>query len=88
MTPQASQELRDQWDGACHCLEYLNQRGWRLNRQRCWIPPTKDCKPTRLEYSAIEYLVEEWDYGGIYRPKRTLRERMKGLVKRLLGGRA
>lgn len=68
--PQASQELREEWmaDGIASdekAMQYLKAAGYRLTRQWFWIKPTPAHSPTDKEWSAICFLVDEWDFGGI-----------------------
>lgn len=67
--PQASDELRAEWPGGDYqATQYLaDERGFMLTRRWTWVPPTPmDYKDlSEREYSAILYLVHEWDYGGL-----------------------
>lgn len=64
--PQASDEARAEWSGPNDetALAYLEARGYVLDPEWCWRPPTKGWKPTDKDWSAMRFLVEEWDYGG------------------------
>jgi len=67
--PQASEELRRKWGGeqgvgedkAC---DYLQAKGFVLTRQWEWCRATP---PNEEEAEAMQFLFEEWDWGG-YRP--------------------
>lgn len=71
--PQATEELRQLWHYNSDTPDYsaehflINERGFMLTRRWTWVPPVPmdygmlDEK----EYSAILYLVQEWDYGGL-----------------------
>jgi len=66
MTPQASDERRRRWPGGdAEALIFLNDSGFRLQRDYTFQPPSADYMPTERELDAIAYLVEEWDYGGL-----------------------
>ncbi len=67
--PQSSDELRAYWGGVepRTAMEYLEDRGYRPGKNWSWIPPnglTYDTMPER-DYKAIQFLIEEWDYGGL-----------------------
>lgn len=67
--PMASPELRRQW-GIDNCLAetYLRMRGFRLNEQWFWEHDTlRDWEDlSELDRSAIRFLADEWDYGGLW----------------------
>lgn len=66
--PQASSRLQRIWhngfagydEGA---IKYLQERGYTLTRKYQWVPP--DREPTDQELDAIDYLIGEWDFGGV-----------------------
>ena len=64
--PQATDELRAQWDGPddSKARTYLAQRGFRLTESWEWIPP-KGQEVTDEDLSAIDFMVQEWDFGGL-----------------------
>lgn len=63
--PSATDELRDAFPGgADEAIEVLSAAGYKLTRAWTWIPP-RDHDPTKRELDAIEYLFQEWDFGGI-----------------------
>lgn len=67
--PTASQELRDfivGHFGSLDCGEVeqeLERRGFNLTRDFCW---QRGRGPDNFEKKLINFLVEEWDYGGYY----------------------
>ena len=64
MMPQAPEFLRKRWGLFETAAErYLKSRGFILTRQWEWIAP--DRKLTEKELSAINFLILEWDYGGV-----------------------
>lgn len=75
--PSASEECRAAWghgdispdepsaDLKAH--DHLIAAGWRFNPRRWSYIPPAGYEPTERDWSAIEYLVTEWDYGG-YEP--------------------
>ena len=64
--PQASADLQAEWPGMDkEAIKYLQDRGWRLNRRWQWIKPHPSHEPAEREWSAIEYLIDEWDFGGV-----------------------
>lgn len=64
--PQATEELRQRWDGPCEdkAMGHLLNRGYRLDAGYCWHPP-KGVTPTEEDFSAAEFLIQEWDFGWI-----------------------
>lgn len=67
--PMASPELRQQWGIDNEPAEaFLRSRGFRLNSQWFWEHDevTSWDNLTEKEKSAIWFLVEEWDYGGLW----------------------
>lgn len=43
--------------------EWLEEQGYRLRTDWCWQAP--DRPPTPKELRAIQFLIDEWDYGPI-----------------------
>jgi hypothetical protein len=46
-------------------IKYLLDHGWRLTRNFFWIPPSRDYTEPELEGECIDFLIDEWDYGGV-----------------------
>ena len=73
--PQASEELRNQWKhheeggGDALAIKTLEAAGYTLRSDWTWTLPTPDHDPTIREIRAMEYLIFEWDFGGIRRDK-------------------
>lgn len=49
------------------CLHYLKDHGFTpsLRIPFHWVKPTEEYEPTANDYACINYLIQEWDYGGI-----------------------
>ncbi len=63
--PQATDELRAEWPGwDGEAIAYLLERGW-ISSKWCWRQPRHPHVVSLREYSAIDYLIQEWDFGGI-----------------------
>lgn len=65
--PQASEELRAEWDGPGDekAIGYLQEAGYSVDAEWRWISRAIGHEPTEKEISAIRFLIDEWDYGGI-----------------------
>lgn len=64
--PQASDELRAEWPGGLEQAEaHLRAQGYRLERDWTWTRPSAILDPSDRDLSAITYLIDEWDYGGL-----------------------
>lgn len=61
--PTASDELRARWDMDTAC-DHLRARGFTMTPKWTWRPST-GAEPTADDLSAIDYLVFEWDFGGL-----------------------
>lgn len=63
--PQATQELRDRWDHDTYmeklAWDHLRKRGFTFDRSGM-IKAPKGYDPTEDDYSAIDYMCQEWDY--------------------------
>lgn len=58
--PQATKDLKDRWlDDGCA----LTQLGKNFTYHAGIIRPVPGHTPTDDDFSAIDYLVQEWDYG-------------------------
>jgi hypothetical protein len=67
--PQASSAQHREWNGPAEdtaCL-FLEGLGYRLTAEWFWVPPSPGHVVTPKERSAIEFLIDEWDYGGVIR---------------------
>ena len=64
--PQATDENRYLWNGPGEetAMNYLYAVGWELTRDWYWKPPPRH-KITDQELSAIGFLIDEWDFGGL-----------------------
>lgn len=66
--PQASEELRAEWPGwDAEAIAYLESRGYTLERDWTWTHPTIKTHEAmeQREWSALVYLIHEWDFGGL-----------------------
>lgn len=65
--PQASSELNEEWDGPGDetAIRYLQDAGYWLTPRREWVMPWGRHDPTPKASSAIRFLIDEWDFGGI-----------------------
>lgn len=73
--PTASNELRRIWHNVVSknvpyagdhlAMTHLERKGWRLKKDWTWITPHATYVPTAADISAIMYLIQEWDFGGI-----------------------
>lgn len=67
--PQATDELRrwaEEKFGTLDCCvvqEWLEARGFKLSQAWVWSRPARPISAE--ERDAIEFLIQEWDYGGI-----------------------
>lgn len=62
--PQATNEQRARWPGSDQqAIKFLEDAGYVLTRNWKWIIP-KNHKPTEREYDAMDYMCNEWDFGG------------------------
>lgn len=68
--PQASAELTEEWDGPGDqkAIGHLVAAGYRLTSAWEWQCPRADYTPTGKDRSAAQFLIDEWDYGGIIPP--------------------
>lgn len=75
--PQASDELRERYlrifpDLGCeHAVAELKKRGYALRRDWTWCAP--HAGTTEEEREWIIFLIEEWDFGGIWEPAEVVR---------------
>lgn len=46
---------------------FLSKRGWKLLMNWTWQLPKPDYQPDKDQLLCVQYLIEEWDYGGIER---------------------
>jgi hypothetical protein len=72
--PQATDEQRAEWwpdsdpTGTNTAIKFLEAAGYSLRRDWCWEPPHPMRPTTEKERSAVFYLIDEWDFGGIFDP--------------------
>jgi hypothetical protein len=66
--PQTTSERAARWPGKdAQAISFLEGRGWTLTRDWNWRMPKGVTKPTGREVDAVQYLIEEWDFGRIVR---------------------
>lgn len=64
--PTAPDYLRDEWGtDESQAITYLEGRGFKLTRDWLWKMPVNRASLTQKEVSAIDFLIMEWDYGGL-----------------------
>lgn len=64
--PQASSKLRAAWPGHDEeAIAHLQIAGYKLHADWTWTRPTPEHEPTERDRSAIRYLIDEWDFGGL-----------------------
>lgn len=56
---------QEPWESDEAAIRFLEAAGYTLRRDWHWDLPAADYKPTAREISAIRYLFDEWDFGGI-----------------------
>jgi len=62
--PQATDEQRARWPGwDAEAIKFLEDAGYKLTKEWNWIIPPGH-KPTEREYDAMDYMCNEWDFGG------------------------
>lgn len=62
--PTAPKELRDKFPGMdTEALQLLEAAGFTVSKDFIVRKPKPDYNPSSREFDAIDYLVEEWDYG-------------------------
>lgn len=64
--PQATPELNRRWDGPAEnkAIAHLESRGYRLLPSWDWLKPA-GLEPSEDDISAVTFMFQEWDYGGI-----------------------
>lgn len=66
--PQAGDEQRAVWGiDSAFAVSFLEARGYVLTDHWSWRLPPGQEEPCDDEWSAIAFLVDEWDYGAIAR---------------------
>jgi len=63
--PSATKELQDKWGDDSNAIQFLEAAGFVLNREFDWTAPKPISEMTKEEWSAVMYLITEWDYGGV-----------------------
>lgn len=64
--PQGPTWLHEKWKNDSNAIEFLESRGYTLQKDYCWKRPNLGYKPTPKELEAMTYLCLEWDYGGMF----------------------
>ena len=64
--PSSTPELCAEWHGpdSQYAMDFLKRRGFTLNPDWTWYPPNGR-EPTDKELRAIDFLFQEWDFGGL-----------------------
>lgn len=65
--PQASDDLRAYWGGADDwpAMKHLEDAGFKLTRGWQWVKPSPEYVLTGRDWRAVQFLMDEWDYGGL-----------------------
>lgn len=64
--PSATPELQAKWPGMDReAMQFLEAAGYTLTPGWEWIKPNPGHPPTEREISAMQYLIDEWDFGGM-----------------------
>lgn len=68
--PQASDAQRAKWGiDSSEAINFLQEQGYVLTEEFEWkLPPGRrehGIEPTEEEWSAIAFLIDEWDFGSI-----------------------
>lgn len=64
--PSTSDELRAEWPGGdTQATAHLTAKGFELTKEWLWIMPYRHYRLTMRDSRAIQYMIEEWDYGGL-----------------------
>jgi hypothetical protein len=64
--PQASPELAAEWPGFdAQAMAHLRASGFKLRDDWTWKLPRSDYQSTPTDISAVNYLMDEWDFGGV-----------------------
>lgn len=64
--PSATKELQDEWVEDNLAVRFLEGRGFKLTSRWTWVEP-EGHEATAEEWRAIDYLFQEWDFGGLDR---------------------
>ncbi len=80
--PQATTELQNRWGGLNgigddKAIAFLEGRGFRMEHF-CWKRPHPGYEISEEEWSAIDFLIQEWDYGSIIDDPQPQNERTEG----------
>lgn len=70
--PQATDELRDRMfryfgNGIDDTgpIRFLESHGFTLDKSWCWIKPCESHTISMDEFYCLQFLCDEWDFGGI-----------------------
>ena len=61
--PQSSAALSRRWESDEKATAFLEQEGFVLNPTWEWTPPERPM--TAEEWSAVFFMIDEWDFGGV-----------------------
>lgn len=71
--PQADEELRSimvDWFGSMEDYgptKLLESHGFVLTREWKWIKPVPSHTLNEIEWTCLQFLIDEWDFGGLHR---------------------
>lgn len=60
--PSGPDHWHAHWETDGKALDYLKKRGFRNDRGHLRDPEIAGFEPDNLDYAAIDYLCQEWDY--------------------------
>lgn len=63
MSPQSTPERRARWKNDANAIRFLESMGYRLTEGFEWILPSRHHVVRDDEADAIQYLMEEYDFG-------------------------
>jgi len=66
MSPSTYPAQAARWPGMdTEAIAYLCSRGYKATRTFAWTKPTAEFVPNERDLDAIDYLANEWDWGGL-----------------------
>lgn len=72
MASDRQRELMFKWFGdhvsEAGPIKCLESRGYVLRRDWLWEKPTPSHTIHEIERECLQFLIDEWDFGGIYAP--------------------
>jgi hypothetical protein len=69
--PSGPAHWHEHWGDCSVALRYLERRGFKDDRGCIRDPDVEGFEPDNLDFAAIDYLCQEWDFG--YQPRGSVR---------------